>query len=366
MSDDIEALRARVAESDRLYAKQDLPGAIALLRPLIEAQVKYFRPYFNLGFFSWLQADYATARDMLAQAVELAPNFADARMFLAKAQIASRDHAPAIEQIDAYLALGGKDRTVQLWRARALWGLARMEEAARAINDYAAALGWATPRQDGLTFAQEPWFLAHVPNWCSKLGPILGKVDRALEIGSMEGMSAVWIAEHLLSPKGQLIVNDIEFRPNLISNLSRSRHGRRIELTLGDSAEVLPALPPAQFDFIYVDGDHSAAGVFRDCINAIVVAKPGASIVLDDYGKANESTRAGIDLFLQAFAPCVEVVAKEYQVFLRRSLGAIDLPPRMIKTLAKSLTPQSAKRLTAADVACVLQLLRQGAAIPRT
>lgn len=60
-----------------------------------------------------------------------------------------------------------------------------------------------------------------------------------------------------------------------------------MDVRAGDSALVLRGFPDAHFDFIYVDGDHSYAGVRRDLAVANRKIKPGGHIVLNDYTMAD-------------------------------------------------------------------------------
>lgn len=362
MTYDIDAARAVVARSDDFYRAGDLLGAIAELSPLIEAQVPYFRPHYNTGFFHWLRAEYDAAVIHLEAAIQLAPNFPDARLLLGKALVATRHFAGGLANLRAYAQMGGADRGALLWEARALWGLNQPEEAARLLLEHAEQIGWPTPKSDGLVFSEEPWFLSHIANWHKHLGPIIGQINQALEIGSMEGMSAVWIAEFLLSTTGRLTLNDIEFRPNLVENLRRSRFGKKIEVRLGDSAVILPQLPDTHYDFIYVDGDHSATGVFRDCVNAAALAAPDAIVILDDYGKANETTRIGIDLFLATAGRVFNIIEQQYQVFLRRNQCQLEITTVDIEKISSIASPNSASALSRLSPADALGALRSGIA----
>ena len=51
----------------------------------------------------------------------------------------------------------------------------------------------------------------------------------------------------------------------------------------GDSAAALAAFEDASFDWIYIDGDHSYAGVKRDIAAAEPKVKPGGLLVFNDY-----------------------------------------------------------------------------------
>lgn len=358
----LENWRAVVSQSDDYYRAGDLDRAAALLQPLVAKQVNYFRPYYNLGFLHWLRADYAAALPLLEKSASLLPKFADGHLLLGKVATAVRRYERALQAITAYRQLDGVDPSATLWEARALWGLGRVRDANAKICAYATEFGWSTMAQKDFRFAQEPWFLSHLQNWRKHLATRLGRVQRALEIGNMEGMSAVWIAEHLLAPRGRLEINDIEFRDNLVHNIESSGYSSRIDLRLGDSAIVLPSLPTGAYDFIYVDGDHSAAGVFRDCVNATVLAAEGAIVILDDYGKANESTRLGIDLFLGLLGDNFTTVDKGYQIMLQCRGGPVLISRTGLGALRNAVTDNTGIEMSSGNDTRLIDMLRRGGA----
>jgi spermidine synthase len=57
----------------------------------------------------------------------------------------------------------------------------------------------------------------------------------------------------------------------------------RIVLHEGDSSTVLRSLPPASFDWIYIDGDHHYDGCKKDIEAAAECLKPGGLMALNDY-----------------------------------------------------------------------------------
>lgn len=51
----------------------------------------------------------------------------------------------------------------------------------------------------------------------------------------------------------------------------------------GNSSDSLLDLPPATFDWLYVDGDHSYEGVLADIDAAVPLLKPSGFLVFNDY-----------------------------------------------------------------------------------
>jgi hypothetical protein len=341
----IDELRSRIKPSDELYKRGQILEAIESLRPVVAERPDYFRPYYNFGFFHFLIQDYRRAAEYARIATEKMPNFADGWLILGKSlgQLAQFEEAEtALRQA---LKLHPDNVGASIWLGWTLGQSHRYQEAAAATRCAASRLGWTTPEQCSLTFSQEPWFLNHIGDWVRLLEPNMHKVEHGLEIGCMEGMSTIWTAEHLLSPMGRLLVNDIIFRENFLTNIGKAGIKGSLDLRQGPSEEVLPTLQLNDFDFAYVDGDHTRDSVFRDAVNALVLVKPGSIIILDDYGKQNEKTAIGLDLFLRLFERNVEVIDKRYQLVLRRLNEPVIVQNRLGPVWRDALSGASAARL---------------------
>jgi predicted O-methyltransferase YrrM len=91
----------------------------------------------------------------------------------------------------------------------------------------------------------------------------------------------------------------------------------------GDSSYILPSLRE-QYDFIYIDGDHTEKAVYRDAINAWALLKSGGVLAFDDYlwgQDMHPSLRPmlAIDKFLEEKQGEYELLSKDYQVWIRRN-----------------------------------------------
>jgi tetratricopeptide (TPR) repeat protein len=360
----VAELRKRIEPSDRLFAEGRIEEACAALIPLAEAGVRYFRPYHNLGAYNYRLRRYAEAIDYLTAAIERYPENWQSHFILGQACLATKQFDRSELAFRTALAMAPDNLRIAVWLARCLGQRGDRADADVVIRGTAARIGWDTPAARQLTFAQEPWFLAHIPNWRRHLAPAMGRTGRALEIGCMEGLSAIWTIEHLLAPDGGIVVNDLAFRPNFLDNLRNAGLDHRATLRPGSSELVLPHLPEAGFDFVYVDGDHRPSGAFRDAVNALAVARDGGFIVLDDFGKENERTALGLGLFLRMFADQLEILDQSYQVFLRRRTPAPRLGERATGLLEAAIDQGSAAEfasLPRGDAARLSWLRRGGA-----
>ncbi len=77
------------------------------------------------------------------------------------------------------------------------------------------------------------------------------------------------------------------------------------------------------FDFIYIDGDHTAASVAKDAINAWAVLKVGGVLAFDDYTWSagltpDQDPKLAIDAFLLAKNNGYTLLAMNNQVWLRK------------------------------------------------
>ena len=161
-----------------------------------------------------------------------------------------------------------------------------------------------------------------------------------LEIGSFEGRSSVWIAENMMQ-EGDLLrcidtweggeehgeenMSEVEerFRANL-TLVTEKFPERRIIQQKGTSVAMLSWLHDKQtFDFIYIDGSHTAPDVLTDACMSWPLLNNGGMMVFDDYMWGNprdilHRPKAAIDAFCNIFAEEVDIVHVGYQLVVRK------------------------------------------------
>lgn len=144
-------------------------------------------------------------------------------------------------------------------------------------------------RTDSPQFS-ENWFEHNIPHWEQWLGAFRGNPGlRALEIGSFEGRSTLWLCENILTADDSridcvdLFANDpvygdyhARFRANTAS------HAHRITEHAGYSFDALRRVE-GEFDIVYVDGWHSAFGAMADGVMTWPLLKVGGVMIFDDY-----------------------------------------------------------------------------------
>ncbi|KAJ1482340.1 methyltransferase domain-containing protein [Baffinella frigidus] len=152
------------------------------------------------------------------------------------------------------------------------------------------------------------WAADNAPQWAALFRPWSreeeGREIDVLEVGSWEGLSALWFAQNL-RVRGVACVDsweggaehkaDTTFFPELSGLEARFDHNiaaaplpASVTITKlrGLSHQRLAGLvgedPPRAFDLIYVDGEHSARGVLSDLVLALHLLAPGGLVVVDD------------------------------------------------------------------------------------
>ena len=183
------------------------------------------------------------------------------------------------------------------------------------------------------------WFkITAEENFKSQLMPLANKFGlRFLQIGAFTGNASVWMVDNILTQRNSVLEDvdtwsgsdeqehkemdwlDVErtydsriaFRPNIIKYKM-------------DSKEFLRSIEKVTFDFIYIDGDHTAEGVLQDAVLGWRLLKPGGIMAFDDY--LWEDPRGiefqpgwSIDTFVGAVKDESEVLLSNSQVWLRKN-----------------------------------------------
>lgn len=179
----------------------------------------------------------------------------------------------------------------------------------------------------------------------------INNLELCLEIGCFEGLTSNYICDNLLSENGKLIcvdplsenyLNTDLTETDIVNNntiykyfnnqyerfLSNTKHqisSNKLELIRLISIDAFPKLVElyeGKFDLIYIDGDHRANAVYIDGVNSYKLCKTGGIIIFDDYTWGpdyNEnSTKVGIDKFLNEYVDKYEIITKGYQIVIKK------------------------------------------------
>lgn len=179
----------------------------------------------------------------------------------------------------------------------------------------------------------------HTIAWETDLGHLKNKPGvRGLEVGCFEGQSACWWLDNILTdPTSHLTCVDQFATPmdtillrfyerHFDHNISVSGSAHRVTKLVGLSQVVLRTLPPAQFDFAYVDGSHKVGDVLQDAVLAWTLLKPGAIAIFDDYDLVDDVAQGlqarvparALDAFVSVLGDSATMLRRDWQLVLRK------------------------------------------------
>ena len=187
------------------------------------------------------------------------------------------------------------------------------------------------------------WTSGHFPTWASILKPLKDRTIKVLEIGSYEGLSALFFLSFLSrssivcidpwDPKtvepavAKLVPGDAEQYP-----FAEGRFDRNLQPFTGRLTKIKAfsidaltdlALAHRRFDLIYVDGSHRRADAYRDYTLSWPLLNPSGIMLIDDYefgaDLPNElRPKEGVNAFLANIADQYEELHRAYQVAIRK------------------------------------------------
>lgn len=179
-------------------------------------------------------------------------------------------------------------------------------------------------------FTQD-WFSMNAPVWRQLFEK--NKPSRILEIGSFEGRSAVftieqcaahrpiqlacvdpWIGSADIEPSLMRGVEE-RFDRNLARAMARAPHKVDLLKIKQPSKQALVGMLATSgegaFDFVYVDGSHTAPDVLADAVLAFELVRVGGVIAFDDYLWAAEPN--GAQDSLNMCKPAIDAFVNLYQ-----------------------------------------------------
>lgn len=105
--------------------------------------------------------------------------------------------------------------------------------------------------------------------------------ERVLEVGTLGGYSAIWMAR-ALPASGRLVTIEVDERHAEFARRYFARAGLddRIDLRIGRALDVLPAFDGERFDAIFLDADKEPLPTYFDW--ALRLLRPGGLLIADN------------------------------------------------------------------------------------
>jgi predicted O-methyltransferase YrrM len=178
------------------------------------------------------------------------------------------------------------------------------------------------------------WFHVAEKNFETLLAPLKGKPNlKFIQVGVFTGDATVWLMDNILTDKTSTLLDidtwegsdedahrSLNFEDIHAFYRERTKDYHNLKSVKISSGEYLPLMEQDSYDFIYIDGDHTEAGVRKDIINTWHLLKHGAILAFDDYlwqGSA-DCPKVAIDWFLHEYQDSVTVLENGYQVWVQK------------------------------------------------
>ncbi len=186
------------------------------------------------------------------------------------------------------------------------------------------------------------WFANGVGNFSQVLEPDFGKPNySALQVGAFVGHASLWLVKMLLDGEGSSLDDvdtwlgsDEQAHQVLDFGNIEAEYDQRVGEWLATgkvrkhkmtSDQFFASDVRGEYDFIYIDGDHHAAQVYTDAVNAHRELKSGGILAFDDLtwtagtGNQSDDPALGIWSFQHDFGSNYEVLIQNHQLWLRKS-----------------------------------------------
>lgn len=185
------------------------------------------------------------------------------------------------------------------------------------------------------------WFLqgGAMSNFAKHLPELLDRPISALQVGAYTGDATVWLFENIIKHNEKSSLVDVDTWGGSDEPAHKDMDWKSVEdvydvktkgyLESGQLCKVKSTSDEffnandASYDFIYVDGDHTAASVLKDGVNAVKYIKNGGILAFDDYmwrsGKGpSYDPYPAIDAIMLAFKDEFDLIDLGLQAWLRK------------------------------------------------
>jgi predicted O-methyltransferase YrrM len=190
------------------------------------------------------------------------------------------------------------------------------------------------------------WFESTAkPNFKNYLLPYAGKPDlNFLQVGAYTGDASLWLLENVLTHETSRLTDvdtwrgsDEEIHKEFDWSDVEDTYDKKTEpykdkitKVKSDSVAFLKNQGFFSYDFIYIDGDHTALGAFADAVGAWPLLKPYGIMAFDDYTwtsgiSPEHEPKKGIDKFLQFCDGSYSTIIINNQAWVR---SILELPPQ--------------------------------------
>lgn len=135
---------------------------------------------------------------------------------------------------------------------------------------------------------------------------------RVLEVGTLGGYSAIWMAR-ALPDTGELVSLEIDPRNAEVAsdNIRRAGLNDRVNILVGPAISRLPSLD-GPFDFTFIDADKQSNADYFD--HAVRLSRRGAVIVVDNVIRNGDVIDPGGNAQVQGVRRMMDAISKDKRV----------------------------------------------------
>jgi len=180
------------------------------------------------------------------------------------------------------------------------------------------------------------WFDGQKYNFENHLTQLKGIPNlRFLQVGAYTGDASEWLLTNILTDPSSILIDvdtwegsdELEHKSISFSDVYEF-YKKRMEpyenvRSVRNNSENFLRNNKTIYDFIYVDGDHTAKAVADDAEGAWKILKLGGILAFDDYMWGQDlaeylTPRPAIDSFLDKYTGTYDILTKEYQVWIMK------------------------------------------------
>lgn len=165
------------------------------------------------------------------------------------------------------------------------------------------------------------WFNNCKDDFAHYLSKYTNQPANFLEIGCFEGKCSTWLLDNVLThPGSRLTCIDTWDLPGNTFDMFMHNIWRHNNVTIMHeySAIALRRLDD-EFDFIYIDADHTDYYPLENAVLAFPLLKAGGIMCFDDYEWDKCNVKESMDAFLTVYKAHYTLLKKEYQIWIRKN-----------------------------------------------
>jgi predicted O-methyltransferase YrrM len=178
------------------------------------------------------------------------------------------------------------------------------------------------------------WFDGHIAKFTILLDKFKNLKDfKFLEVGSFEGRSACWFYDNFINDAEGATLTCVDTWEGSMEHSQSDKSSiwgtfcnnvkdypkDKLIINRGNSSDMLKSLPKSNYDFIYIDGSHTARDVLSDAIYAFDLLKINGTMTFDDYLWKHYNNpilepKVAIDSFLYCYQGYYKLIEQSGQV----------------------------------------------------